>query len=196
MFKFIQRFFLLTLLIALPFAVFSSETNAIEQNKPLVVSQKQTAKIVTDATTWIANNISPLDFENQLMFLNLLAVSINPTEENIRSAMTCAQAIQESPLMAAAYEKFQTNIVQKLQDFILLVEEKLNKQNLTPEKKQKQYGTLDKKVYELFMFINQIYYDLLYKHVKAQTKSNLTYMFDDKGLIAPAKRTRLLPIPA
>ena len=57
------------------------------------------------------------------------------------------------------------------------------------------YQKLENKIYELVAYFYQLYYEKLYVHLASQDNTQLKFMFNEQGIIAPEKRTQLLPKP-
>lgn len=153
-----------------------------------------TRSIQQSADKWINDSITRLSYEDQLTFLNLF---VDPTINPIESTIKCIQTIQENTELAPATEQLQKNVQTFIEKYIEAMQKKLEKRPVVPtqEEMTEFYQKLENKVYELVAYFYQLYYEKLYVHLANEDSTKLTFMFNEQGIIAPEKRTQLLPTP-
>ncbi|HSC25501.1 MAG TPA: hypothetical protein VLB80_04785 [Candidatus Babeliales bacterium] len=153
--------------------------------------EQLTTAIKKDAQIWADEVCSSLSQEQQLIFLNLFAFN---DEATIPLFIKCAQYIESQEEMLPTYEKLGLNIVQIIQKYVEKIQEKITrKKDLTEKEEERLWQKLETKIQELYAYINQIYYKVLYSAVAAKKTGLVFCVFDNDGIIPHEKRTRLLP---
>jgi len=150
------------------------------------------------ASAWLTRKVSTLKIDQQLIFLNMFAPNADPSShssEILEASMHCTRAIQEDSETAAAFDCFRDDAEEIIQMYIEDFEKRLMTKNNLPENMQELWQKLEKKVYELFAYINAIYYKILYDHIQSQGVTEPTRMFNAQGIIPQQKRTKALPKP-
>lgn len=154
-----------------------------------------TRSIQQSADTWINDSIAPLSYDDQLTFLNLF---VDPTINPIEATIKCIQTLNTNTALTPATEQLQHNMQTFIEKYVETMQKKLEQRAMVPTQEDltEFYQKLENKIYELVAYTYQLYYEKLYIHLAQQDATKLTFMFDEQGIIAPEKRTRLLPTPA
>ena len=150
--------------------------------------------IQQSADRWITDSIATLSYEDQLTFLNLF---VDPTINPIEATIKCIQTLQENTDLTPATEQLQRNVQTFIEKYIEAMQKKLEERAVVPTQEEltEFYQKLENKVYELVAYFYQLYYEKLYVHLARQDTIKLAVMFNEQGIIAPEKRTQLLPAP-
>lgn len=165
-------------------ALFSLQTNA----NPF---EKLTPHITKNARIWINEHTNSLDIELQLMYLNLFAFN---SPQSVKQFMQCAQYIEAQDAMLPSYEALGSSIMNIIRKYVEPIQKKIStKKDLTDAEEQSIFEKLQVKIQELVAYVNAIYYQTLYNNIAQNNPKALAYMFDADGVIAPEKRTKMLP---
>jgi hypothetical protein len=150
--------------------------------------------IQQSADKWITESVEQLSYEDQLTFLNLF---VDPTINPIEATIKCIQTLQENAELSPATEQLQRNVQTFIEKYIEAMQKKLEERAVVPTQEEltEFYQKLETKVYELVAYFYQLYYEKLYVHLANQDSTKLAFMFNEQGIIAPEKRTQLLPAP-
>jgi len=161
-----------------------------------------TRSIQHTAGTWITDTVSPLSQEDQLTVLNFFA---GLTTDSIETTLKCLQTMQATPELENTLKQLGQNFEELIRKYIDIMNEKFE-QRIKEQTKdgkampseaavQEFWQKLEQKIQELATYFYQLYYEKLYVHLATEDATRLTFMFDENGIIAPEKRTRLLPSP-
>lgn len=122
---------------------------------------KLTPITTNGAIAWSKNDASRLTADQVALFNAYFLLTSNPSENNVEPLMLCLRSIQEDPAAASAFEKYQANATEVIQAYINHMESKFATLKSTPEDSDTIMAKLEAKVYELFAYINSIYYNIL-----------------------------------
>jgi len=139
---------------------------------------------------------SLLPVEKECILLHLF---VDPTLMSMESTMKCIQTIQSDPVFAPQVELLQKLMVKIIDKYFSIMEKKFKKRYINPTEQDIENfnRTLEHKIFgELNMYIFQIFYNELYKHIASKDATKLVIMFNDNGIIEPSKRTNALPQPS
>jgi hypothetical protein len=157
--------------------------------------KKLTSIITTDSIAWATTIINNLNSNQQLSYLNFLAILLETDNDDTlcEKYTHCMEYISAQPEAFPITNQFLSNVIKYIDQF----------QGKTTSRKSFSQNTeaiqtlvlaLEKQFDKLGRYIGTIYYKHLYEAISKTTSStSLLYMFDKNGLIPEEKRTKILP---
>jgi hypothetical protein len=124
--------------------------------------------ITNSAIAWSKNVVNELNTDELSILNNYLLLVSNPSEENGRQSEengrqldAYAQSISENPKLLSVVQQYYSNAAEIIQTYVEHLENKFANLKSGPEDESSFYAKLEEKVYELFAYINTVYYNIL-----------------------------------